>query len=109
MATRKRKLTEEDMRALKRVRELWSDFKKKNPGISQDVAAARAGFGQSAFSQFLLGRVPIRLSPAIKFARLFGVQPSAIRQELAGIGIGYVPSSPAGAAGCARARSRPAF
>lgn len=85
MATRKRRLTEADKRAAAKVKELWALYKASNPGISQEVAAARAGFTQSAFSQFLLGRVPIRLSPALKLAKLFGVAPTEIRDDLADI------------------------
>lgn len=82
MGARKRKLTDEDRRAVAKVRELWADFQKKNPGVSQEAAAARAGMSQSAFSQFLMGRVPMRVTPVIKFARLFGVEPSSIRDDL---------------------------
>lgn len=83
MGTRKRKLTDADRRALAKVKDFWSDYRKKNPGISQEAAASRAGFTQSAMSQFLQGRVPIRVSPAMKFAKLFGVAPTEIRDDLA--------------------------
>lgn len=83
MGARKRTLTDADRRALARVREFWQDYTKENPGVSQEIAASRAGFTQSAFSQFLLGRVPIGVSPAMKFAKLFGISPMAIREDLA--------------------------
>lgn len=82
MAKRKRQLTEADKKAAGKVRELWAEFQKQNPGISQDTAAARAGMGQSAFSQFLLGRVPMRITPVLKLAKLFGVAPAEIREDL---------------------------
>jgi transcriptional regulator with XRE-family HTH domain len=75
-------MTEADRRAAAKARELWADFQKKNPGISQETAAERAGMGQSAFSQFLLGRVPMRITPVLKFAKLFGVAPTEIRDDL---------------------------
>lgn len=85
MSARKRKLTDADKRAAEKVRQLWADYKKKNPGVSQETAAGLAGFTQSAFSQFVLGVVPIRVSPALKFAKLFGVSPTEIRADLAEI------------------------
>lgn len=79
---RRRNLTDADRRAAARVNELWKEYKSKHPGITQEIAADKAGFTQSAFSQFLKGRVPIRISPAQKFARLFGVAPTEIRPDL---------------------------
>lgn len=75
-------LTAADERAAAKVRNLWEDFRKKNPGISQEEAALRADMSQSAFSQFLLGRVPMRVKPVIKLANLFGVSPTEIRDDL---------------------------
>jgi transcriptional regulator with XRE-family HTH domain len=85
MAERKRTLTDADKRAAAKVRSLWSEFQKKNPGMSQEDAAHRIGIGQSAFSQFLLGRVAIRLAPTLKFAQLFGVAPTEIRDDIPGL------------------------
>lgn len=82
MATRRRMMSEADQLAAKRVRELWADYQKKHPGISQEVAAARANMTQSAFSQFLKGRVPMRVTPVMKMAKLFGVPPRSIRNDL---------------------------
>jgi transcriptional regulator with XRE-family HTH domain len=82
MAKRERVLTPADRRAAEKVRALWADYQKKNPGISQEVAAARAGMGQSAFSQFLRGSVPMRVAPVLKFAKLFRVEPTEIRPDI---------------------------
>lgn len=82
MSSRKRTLTDADKRATAKLRALWADYKKKNPGISQEAAAAKVGITQSALSQFLLGTVPMRLSPVLKLAQLFGVDPTAIRDDL---------------------------
>lgn len=82
MGSRKRSLTEADRRAAARLRELWEGYKKINPGITQEKAAEIAGFGQSAFSQFLLGKLPARVTPIVKFAKLFGVAPTDIRSDL---------------------------
>lgn len=83
MPARRRTMTAADRLAAERVRELWKEYKKKNPGVSQETAAETAGMGQSAFSQFLVGRVPMRVSPIRKFAKLFGVTPASIRDDLA--------------------------
>ena len=82
MARRKRTLTAADQRAAERVRALWKQYRDKHPGMTQERAASLAGMGQSAFSQFLLGSVPMRVTPVVKFAALFGVQPSEIRSDL---------------------------
>ncbi len=79
---RKRSLTAADERAAARVRQLWKEFRERHPGISQEQAAEQAGMTQSAFSQFLLGRVPMRVRPIIKFAELFGVPPTEIRSDM---------------------------
>jgi transcriptional regulator with XRE-family HTH domain len=75
-------MTDADKRAAVKVRALWAAFQKANPGISQEKAAEAAGMGQSAFSQFLVGRVPMRITPVLKFAKLFGVPPAEIREDL---------------------------
>jgi len=91
MPARKRKLTEADKRAAAKVRALWADFQKKHPGISQESAAGRIGITQSAFSQFVLGRVPMRVDPVMKFAQLFDVAPTEIRDDLVDIRYSSAP------------------
>ncbi len=82
MAARTRKVTDADKRAAAKLRELWADYKKKHPGVSQETAAGRAGMTQSAFSQFLQGSVPMRITPVVKLAKFFGVAPTAIRDDM---------------------------
>jgi transcriptional regulator with XRE-family HTH domain len=82
MAKRQRTLTDADRRAAAKVRGLWAEYQKKNPGVSQELAASRAGMGQSAFSQFLRGTVPMRVAPVLKFAKLFSVDPTEIRPDI---------------------------
>jgi predicted transcriptional regulator len=82
MGSRKRTLTDADRRAATKVRALWADYQKKHPGVSQEKAAELAGMGQSAFSQFLRGTVPMRVAPVLKFAQLFGVDPREIRHDI---------------------------
>ena len=83
MKNRERVLTDADHRALDKVRKLWAEYQKKHPGVSQDEAAHLAGMGQSAFSQFIRGAVPMRVSPVLKFAKLFGVPATEIRPDIA--------------------------
>jgi transcriptional regulator with XRE-family HTH domain len=82
MGGRKRVLTPADERAAARARDLWADYQRKHPGVSQESAAEDTGMSQSAFSQFLLARVPIGLRAALKLAALFQVEPQAIRDDL---------------------------
>lgn len=98
MVQRQRILTEADKRAAAKVRALWADYQKKNPGISQDTAAAEAGMGQSAFSQFLRGAVAMRVTPVLKLAKLFGVDPSEIRDDLPDLAYSAARRMPAAAA-----------
>lgn len=91
MASRTRKLTDADRRAAAKLRTLWADFKKKNPGISQETAAGRAGMTQSALSQFLLGTVPMRITPVLKLAKLLGVPPTDIRDDLGDMPYAHTP------------------
>lgn len=89
MAGRQRTITDADRRAAAKVRDLWAEYQKRNPGISQESAAQRADMTQSAFSQFLQGKVPMRRTPVFKLARLFGVPPAAIRDDLQEFSYGH--------------------
>lgn len=93
MAKRPRVITDADRKAAAVVRDLWATYKKAHPGVSQETAAERAGFTQSAFSQFLLGSVPMRITPVIKLAKLFGVAPTDIRPDIADVP--YASAGPA--------------
>lgn len=94
MATRKRSLTPADLRAAEKLKALWKAYQQQHPGVSQEVAAARAGMTQSAFSQFLLGRVPMRITPVVKLAKLFEVPPHAIRDDLPEMTYSRVQNAP---------------
>jgi transcriptional regulator with XRE-family HTH domain len=93
MPKRQRVLTSADKRAAERVRALWAEYRRRNPGVSQEVAAARAGMGQSAFSQFLRGDVPMRVQPVLKFAKLFGVDPPEIRPDIGELALGVAATN----------------
>ena len=82
MSTPKRNITPEDKLAANRLRLLWDDFKKINPGVSQDAAGNRIGLSQAVFSQYILCKIPLGAAATIKFAKLFGVAPSTIRPDL---------------------------
>jgi len=52
--------------------------------FSQEAAAATLGFGQSALSQYLQGRIPLNVQALVKFARMLGCAPGDISATLAG-------------------------
>jgi transcriptional regulator with XRE-family HTH domain len=74
----------EDAKTLKKIfREWQSDCQKKGAKVSQESAAERLGFGQSALSQYLNGGIPLNLDAAIRFAKLLNVPISAFSKDLA--------------------------
>lgn len=95
MVKRHRNITDADRRAAEKVRDLWLSYQKSNPGVSQERAAALAGMGQSAFSQFLRGTVPMRVAPVLKFAKLFGVDPREIRADIGELAVQAARENPA--------------
>lgn len=83
MATKtKRHIEQADKLAAERLRRLWKDYKAIHAGISQDIAGDRIGLSQAVFSQYLLCKIPLGAAATLKFAKLFGVAPSAIRPDL---------------------------
>ena len=78
-----RNITTKDREAASKLRALWNDFKKKNPGVSQETAGAKIGYTQAAFSQYLQCKIALGTDAVLKFAGLLGVTPGAIRSDLA--------------------------
>ena len=61
----------------------WQAQRRANgQGASQRYAAELMGFGQSALSQYLTGKIPLNGEALAKFARLFGVAPESISPEI---------------------------
>lgn len=80
---KRRPLTAEEKRWAENARRLWEKMR-KDPlrKMSQADAAYKVGINQSAFSQFLNGRVPLNTDMKIKFAGLLGVDVSEIDESL---------------------------
>ncbi|WP_454826067.1 LexA family transcriptional regulator [Paraburkholderia xenovorans] len=88
-------LTDIQLQDAARLRALFSEWQaaQKHAGnkSSQESAAEALGFGQSALSQYLRGKIPLNPEALAKFARLFNkpmsdISPS-ITEELRALGI----------------------
>ena len=80
MGTR-RIITEADVAAASSLRKLWSIYKEKT-GDTQELAGAKIGLSQAAFSQYLNATIALNTDTALKFAQLFGVHPRDIRPDI---------------------------
>jgi len=77
-----RTLTEEQSQAAERLRKIWK-AKRIALDLTQEKAALLCGWhGQSAFAQYLHGRVGMGLEAVIKIAKVLGVEPSEIMPEI---------------------------
>ena len=77
-----RTLTEEQSQAAERLRKIWKT-KRIALDLTQEKAALLCGWhGQSAFAQYLHGRVGMGLEAVIKIAKVLGVEPSEIMPEI---------------------------
>ena len=82
MSKTKRIITDADRAAARELTRQWVEYKKKNPGITQEKAGSRIGFSQAVFSQYLLCTIPLGTDAIIKFAKLFNIAPSDIRSDI---------------------------
>ncbi|WP_157667585.1 helix-turn-helix domain-containing protein [Comamonas serinivorans] len=65
----------EDAQRLKAIFLAWkAERKRAGKPSGQEHAAAELGFGQSAFNQYVNGKIPINLAAAVKFSQFFGCQ-----------------------------------
>jgi phage repressor protein C with HTH and peptisase S24 domain len=73
----------EDAKRLRQVFKRWQEQRaaEKLPR-SQDVAAAELGMGQSAFSQYLHGKIPLNGTVLAKLVKLFWVRPEEISPDI---------------------------
>ena len=63
------------------MKSLWAD-KQKSTGMTQAEAAAILGWTQSAFSQYINGRLALNPKAAIKLATLLDVHPARLYPDL---------------------------
>lgn len=78
----KRVFSEADKVAAKNLKALWKT-RAKELGLTQEKAGGELGMNQSAVSQYLAGQVPLRITAALKFAKILKVKPVEIRPDLA--------------------------
>lgn len=75
----------EDAARLRGAFQSWQQNRKQQRlEYSQDWAADSLGMGQSALSQYLLGRIPLNRDALSKICKLIGVGPEWISPKLAG-------------------------
>lgn len=73
-----------DAAKLKGLFKEWQHSRKEsNLPHSQEAAASALGFGQSALTQYLNGRIPLNVTAGIKFANLLGVSLAEFSPTLA--------------------------
>lgn len=82
-----KKLNPEQEADAARLKALWLAWKAAEVAagrpIAQDAAAERLGFGQSAFSQYLNGIIPLNADALRKFCALLEVRPARISPKIA--------------------------
>jgi transcriptional regulator with XRE-family HTH domain len=75
-------LTQNDLVAAENAYRLWNEYKHANGyGITQTQFAAKLGWTQSTFSQFINGHTPISMAALMKLSAAFNCDPSEIRPE----------------------------
>lgn len=81
--TKRRDLTEKEIKAATRLQQIWND-KKKELGLTQEKVAQMCEWSnQSAFGAYLLGRVPLNTDAVLRLAKVFKIHPTEIMPELA--------------------------
>lgn len=62
----------------------WEEFKKANPGASQEKFAADCGWKtQGTINQYLHGRIPLNLSALLRMCRVLNIDPGSVSPTLA--------------------------
>jgi transcriptional regulator with XRE-family HTH domain len=78
-----RKLTEPQRQAVERLNKIWN-AKKRTLELTQEKVSHLCGWhGQSAFSQYLHGRVGMAAEAVLKIAKVLKVEPTEIMPEVA--------------------------
>ena len=82
MASKRRALTEQELLYLERFRAIWTE-KKQALKLTQEMAGHACGWnGQSAFSQYLGGIVPLNIEAVLRLAKVLEVHPAEIMPEI---------------------------
>lgn len=78
---RKAKPTQADIRAAKKLREVWTQ-RARERGLTQDVMAERMDISQGAVSQYLNGKIPMNFRVLAEFCEALGIETTDIRTDL---------------------------
>lgn len=82
---KRRALTPAELEDAQRLRQIW-DTRKVELQLSQEEMAYRCGWKtQAAFSQYLLGRIPLNLKALLAISNVLTVDPAAISPRLASL------------------------
>lgn len=85
MATKRKPLKDWQKEDADRLFQIWLDYKKENPKITQSDVSYSCGWAtQSAASQYLRGNIALNLDVLLKLSVFFGVLPEKISPTLAG-------------------------
>lgn len=81
---KRRELTGEEKREAELLRDTWTAYKLRNPGVTQEWLARESGLGsQSAIGQYLRAVIPLNLPALLSFCRVLKVDPESISPRLA--------------------------
>ena len=82
MTRKRRELTELEIMYLERFRKIWNE-KKQQLQLTQEKAGHACGWnGQSAFSQYLGGLVPLNIEAVLRLAKVLQVHPAEIMPDI---------------------------
>ncbi len=82
MKRKRRDLTPSELENLARFKFIW-DNKKKALGLTQATAGVLCGWnGQSAFSQYLGGIVPLNVEAVLRLAKVLKIHPAEIMPNI---------------------------
>ena len=82
MKQKRRALTSIELENLERFKNIWQE-KKQALGITQEQAGLACGWnGQSAFSQYLGGIVPLNVEAVLRLAQVLKVLPAEIMPDI---------------------------
>lgn len=85
MGTQRRPLTHDEQGDAKRLNAIWLRQKRALRLTQEQVAADCGWYTQAAFSQYLLGRIPLNLPAALRIAKALKVSVSEFSPRLASL------------------------
>lgn len=77
----KRKITDADLAAAQRLREIWEERARKL-GVTQDTVADLLDGTQGLVSQYMTGRIALNYRAVLAFSKVLQIDPGTIRTDL---------------------------